>query len=201
MEEKQPLNQLFPVFLKLDCLQTLLVGAGNVGLEKLTSLVTNSPGASITIVAPEIKKEIREIAQAHPGCTLLQRDFTETDLDGKHFVICATDNRALHEEIKKMTTERNIIVNVADTPDLCDCYLGSIVRKGSVKIAISTNGKSPTIAKRIKELMTELLPDELEDLLDNMQQIRNSIKGDFGEKVRRLNEITKDLSLSDTEKE
>ena len=59
--------------------------------------------------------------------------------------------RQLHEEIKAMATEKGILVNVADTPDLCDFYLGSIVQKGNLKIAISTNGKSPTAAKRIKK--------------------------------------------------
>jgi siroheme synthase-like protein len=86
------------------------------------------------------------------------------------------------------------LVNVADKPELCDFYLGSIVQKGNLKIAISTNGKSPTIAKRIKEVLNETLPEEIDNLLDNMQNIRNKIKGDFTEKVKQLNEITKKLS-------
>jgi siroheme synthase (precorrin-2 oxidase/ferrochelatase) len=68
------------------------------------------------------------------------------------------------------------------------------VQKGNLKIAISTNGKSPTIAKRVKEFLNETLPDEIDDLLSNMQQIRNKMSGDFAEKVKQLNEITKKLS-------
>jgi siroheme synthase-like protein len=85
-------------------------------------------------------------------------------------------------------------VNVADTPELCDFYLGSIVQKGNLKIAISTNGKSPTIAKRIKEVLNETIPDEINDLLNNMQSIRDKMSVDFAEKVKRLNELTKTLT-------
>ena len=90
--------------------------------------------------------------------------------------------------------EKKLLLNVADTPELCDFYLGSIVQKGNLKIAISTNGKSPTIAKRVKEQINELVPDEIESVLQNMQIIRNGIKGDFAEKVKQLNELTQVLA-------
>lgn len=186
-------NQLYPVFLKLDQLQTLVVGAGNIALEKLTSLLRNSPNANITIVAPAIKDDIRQLINEHPGCTLQERIFLSSDLDGKHFVICATGNKELNQEIKNKAAQKNIITNVADTPELCDAYLGSIVQKGNLKIAISTNGKSPTIAKRIKEQLTEMIPEEIESLLDNMELLRNELKENFREKVKRLNEITSEL--------
>jgi siroheme synthase-like protein len=81
-------------------------------------------------------------------------------------------------------------VNVADTPDLCDFYLSSIVQKGNMKIAISTNGKSPTVAKRIREVLSEMIPDEMEEVLASLGEIRNRLRGDFSEKVRELNKIT-----------
>jgi siroheme synthase-like protein len=82
---------------------------------------------------------------------------------------------------------------VADTPDLCDFYLGSIVQKGDLKIAISTNGKSPTLAKRIKEFLNEIIPDDIQQLLDNLQTYRNTLKGDFQDKVKELNDLTASL--------
>ena len=85
------------------------------------------------------------------------------------------------------------LVNVADTPALCDFYLGSIVQKGHLKIAISTNGKSPTAAKRIKQVLQESLPDELDEVLENLNKIRNELKGNFGYKVKKMNAITKVL--------
>src|SRR5262245_7066688 len=89
-------NILYPIFLKLDQLETLVVGAGNVGLEKLQSLLSNSPEAKITVVAPEIKDEVRRIIGEHPSCRIIQGPFREYDLDNKDLVILATKNRALH---------------------------------------------------------------------------------------------------------
>ncbi|MBL7708279.1 MAG: NAD(P)-dependent oxidoreductase, partial [Chitinophagaceae bacterium] len=80
-------NQLYPVFLKLEQLNILLVGAGNVGLEKLHSLLSNSPQAKITVVAPIVKQEVRELIQKHPSCTIMERQFQEEDLENKDLVI------------------------------------------------------------------------------------------------------------------
>ena len=186
-------NKLFPVFLKLEELELLLVGGGNVALEKLNSLLSNSPGAKVTIVAPYIKEEVMQLLKNHPSCIMIQRSFEKTDLENKDLAILATDDKKLHKEIKALTDEKGILINVADTPELCDFYLSSIVEKGNLKIAISTNGKSPTIAKRIKEVLNETIPDEIDNLLSNMQSIRNKMSVDFAEKVKRLNELTKTL--------
>jgi siroheme synthase-like protein len=186
-------NKLYPVFLKLEELELLLVGAGNVGLEKLQSLLGNSPAAKITVVAPQVKEEVRVLLRQHPSCLLEQRLFEESDLQNKDLVVLATDNPALHKKIKKLAEAKGILVNVADTPELCDFYLGSIVQKGNLKIAISTNGKSPTAAKRIKEVLNESMPEELDELLINLNLVRNKLGGDFAEKVRQLNDLTKTL--------
>ena len=90
------------------------------------------------------------------------------------------------------------MVNVADTPELCDFYLGSIVKKGNLKIAISTNGKSPTIARRLKEIFSESLPDQLDDVLDNMHIIRAKLNGDLSARINKLNDITRILAARDS---
>ena len=105
----------------------------------------------------------------------------------------ATDNKILNEVIRDLAAGKNILVNVADTPSLCDFYLGSIVQKGNLKIAISTNGKSPTAAKRIKQVLNESLPDELDEVLENLHKIRNDLKGNFEYKVKKMNAITRVL--------
>ena len=186
-------NQLYPVFLKLEQLDILLVGAGNVGLEKLHSLLANSPFAKITIVAPVVREEVRRLVFKHPTCNIIQREFKVADLQDRDLIVLATDNRNLHEEIRILAKEKRILINVADTPDLCDFYLGSIVQKGNLKIAISTNGKSPTAAKRIKEVLYDALPGELDEVIDNLHQVRNRLNGNFGDKVKKLNSITKVL--------
>lgn len=187
-------NHLYPVFLKIENLRVLLVGGGNVGYEKLASLLSNSPGTAVTIVAPVIRDEVKELVGQHPACSISQRDFQDSDLEDKEIVICATNNKDLHKRIKQLANAKKLLVNVADTPDMCDFYLGSIVQKGNLKIAISTNGKSPTIAKRIKEVLYDTIPNEIDSLLQNMQGIRDKMNGDFSEKVKQLDELTKRLS-------
>lgn len=186
-------NTLFPVFLKLHNLRLLIVGGGNVGLEKLEAVLKSSPVAQVTLVAGEIRRpEILEIAKNHPNLEVVVRPFEMTDLDDKDVVILATDSRELHEKIKIETRKRHLLTNVADTPDLCDFYLCSIVKKGDMKIGVSTNGKSPTLAKRMREYLTETLPDSdsVQTLLDNLKEVRDKLGGDFDYKVKKLNEIT-----------
>jgi siroheme synthase-like protein len=187
MEER---NNLFPVFLKLEELDTLIVGGGNVGLEKINALLKSSPKARITIVASKIKDEIKELTEGMRHIRLIERNFRVRDLHSKDLVVLATDDQDLHRRIRGLARKRRLLVNVADTPGLCDFYLGSVVTKGNLKIGISTNGKSPTIAKRIREYLEEALPEDTDALLKNMQVIRARMKGDFAHKVKMLNDIT-----------
>ena len=186
-------NRLFPVFLKLEELNVLLVGGGNVGLEKLSAMLNNSPDSTVTVVADMFREELREYVKDYPKVTLVERRFDFSDLNDKDLVVLATDNPDLHASIKRVTAERHILCNVADTPDLCDFYLGSIVQKGDLKIGISTNGKSPTMAKRMREFLDDIIPENIQQLLDNLREIRKSIKGDFQEKIRVLNEVTETM--------
>ncbi len=171
-------------------LETLIVGGGNVGLEKLNGILKNSPTAKVTLIARNISDDIKALAAKHATVTLIERNFRIWDAWDKDLVILATDDRKLHESIRTFTRSRNVLINVADTPDLCDFYLGAVVTKGNLKIGISTNGKSPTIAKRMREYLEEALPEDTNELLENMQKIRNQLKGDFTEKVKTLNEVT-----------
>ncbi|WP_339811764.1 bifunctional precorrin-2 dehydrogenase/sirohydrochlorin ferrochelatase [uncultured Imperialibacter sp.] len=186
-------NTLFPVFLKLENFNTLLVGGGNVGLEKLTALLVNNPLANVTVVADRYLEETEKLAKSSPNVVLTYRKFEFDDLNNKQLVILATDNFELHKEIKLKTTELGILTNVADTPALCDFYLGSIVRKGDLKIAISTNGKSPTLAKRMRQYLEEAIPDSMQSLLDNMKTFRDKLKGDFSKKLEVLNDLTSSM--------
>ena len=186
----QERNHLFPVFLKLEELDTLLIGGGNVGLEKLTALLKSSPRARVTVVATRIRDEIKSIAASNASIRLVERNFRVRDLQHKDLVLLATDDPELHQRIRMLARKRRLLVNVADTPALCDFYLGSVVTRGNLKIGISTNGKSPTIARRIREYLEDALPEDTDALLRNMHAIRERIKGDFAHKVRVLNDIT-----------
>jgi siroheme synthase-like protein len=186
-------NRLFPIFLKLEDLAILIIGGGYVGMEKLQAVVSNSPAAKITLVAKQISTEIRELVKQYPNIILKEKPYESDDLPGNDLIIAAINDTAISQQIVSDAKSKKILVNAADKPELCDFYLSAVVQKGNLKIAISTNGKSPTIAKRIKEVLQDSLPPEIDELLTNMQQIRNKLSGDFSEKVKQLNEITKDL--------
>ncbi len=186
-------NKLFPIFVKVAEIDVLLVGGGNVALEKASAILMNDSQANLTLVAPFFREELLEFVKHYSQVKLIHRAFLVDDLAEKHLVICATDNKELHQEIKAKCAALHILCNVADTPNLCDFYLGSIVQKGDLKIAISTNGKSPTLAKRVKAYLEDIIPSEIQTSLEQMEQVRKQLKGDFQEKIKQLNELTKGL--------
>ncbi|MBP2615597.1 TSUP family transporter [Chryseobacterium jejuense] len=183
-------NSLYPVFLKLETLSLLIIGGGKIALEKLESVLGNSPETSIRLIAKEIIPEVRALQHQFINLTLYERAYHDDDFNDTDVAIIAVNDIELAAQIREDAHQKNVLVNIADKPELCDFYLGSIVKKGSLKIAISTNGKSPTIAKRLRETFTETIPDEMDLVLDNMQSIRNQLKGDFNHKVTELNKIT-----------
>jgi len=187
-------NNLFPVFLKLESLRLLIVGGGYAGMEKLQAVLSNSPGTAITLVASQISDAIKDVAKSFPNIVLIEKPYNINDLNNIDIVIAAINDLVVSKQIVQDAKSKKILVNAADKPELCDFYLSSVVTKGNLKIAISTNGKSPTIAKRVKEVLNETFPDDIDDLLTNMQNIRNKMSGDFTEKVKQLNELTKKLS-------
>lgn len=186
-------NKLFPVFLKLEEMKVLLIGAGNVGLEKLSAIINNSPETNVHIVAKQIIPAFEEAAKPFTNFKVTIAEYNPSYINDCDIVIAAVNDIELSKQIRNDAKAKGKLINAADKPELCDFYLGSIVAKGNLKLAISTNGKSPTVAKRLKEIFNELLPDELDEVLNNVQLIRNKLKGDFQNKIHQLNELTKVL--------
>ena len=186
------LNPLYPIFLKTNRLNFLIVGGGNVALEKLEFLYKSSPNTSVNMVATMMREETNSFIQDKDVYVDL-KPYELKDLEGKNIVIACTDNPELNEQIQKDCRQKGILVNVADCPEWCDFYMGGIVTKGNLKIAISTNGQCPTLAKRIRQLLEAVLPEEVDELLDTLQNYRATLKDDFAYKVKEMNSITKSL--------
>lgn len=186
-------NNLFPVFLKLEELRLLIIGAGEIGYEKLCAVLANSPNTRIRIVANFFKPEVEELSFQYANIQLIYADYKPIFLEQCDIVIAAVNDIVLAEQIKNDAKQKGKLINVADKPALCDFYLGSIITKGDLKIAISTNGKSPILARRLKEFFNEVLPDEIDTTLSNLNHIRKKIKTGFKERVKKLNEITATL--------
>ncbi|MEM1359068.1 MAG: bifunctional precorrin-2 dehydrogenase/sirohydrochlorin ferrochelatase [Bacteroidota bacterium] len=127
----------------------------------------------------------------------LAREFREQDVDLADLVVAATDIHEVNLAVYKAAKENRRLCNIADTPDLCDFYLGSIVTRGPLKVAISTNGQSPTFAKRFRQFLEAELPElESTNLLENLKVFRDRLTGDFQAKVRQLNAVTNSLLAS-----
>ena len=185
-------NELYPVFLKVSQLNVLIIGGGNVALEKLSFLLKSSPNANVALIALDFSPEIVNLANKH-NIVKMMRPYSSNILHKQHIVIAATNDKEINKQIYKDAKEKQLLVNVADTPDLCDFYLGGIVTKGNVKIAISTNGKSPTTAKRLRQFFEEVIPEDINLLVENLNKFRKTIKGNFQSKVSTLNKLTETL--------
>src|SRR5580693_9214976 len=108
--EKAGSNPLFPVFLKLNELHTVLIGAGNVGLEKLTAILHNSPDASVTVIALSILPEVHVLAAEYKGVNIIQKSFTDNDLDNADLVIAATNDSELNNFIRQSAHDRKLLI-------------------------------------------------------------------------------------------
>lgn len=185
-------NTLYPIFLKVSNLNILIVGGGNVALEKLTFLLKSSPDANVEMVSPMFRDDTIALANKF-NIKMNTAPYDKTYLHNKHMVVATTDNIPVNKQVYHDCRAQHILVNVADNPPFCDFYMGGIVTKGNVKLAISTNGKSPTTAKRLRQFFEDVIPDNIDDLVKNLNEFRKTIKGDFEEKVETLNEFTKGL--------
>jgi precorrin-2 dehydrogenase/sirohydrochlorin ferrochelatase len=141
-------TSLFPMFMKLEGRQVLVVGAGKVGEPKIGGLLDT--GARIRVVAIEATAEVREWARAGK-IELALRGFVPEDLEGAFLAVVATSSRSLNERVYHEAQRRGVLCNVVDVPDLCDFYYPSVVRRGDLQIAVSTAGQSPSLAQKIRQ--------------------------------------------------
>ncbi len=142
------MKTLFPMFVKLDGREVLVVGAGRVGEPKIRGLL--STGAKIRVVAHEANEVVREWARTGE-ITLEERGFVPSDLDNVFLAVVATSSRDVNRLIYDEAQSRRILCNVVDVPEQCDFYYPAVVRRGDLQIAISTSGQSPFLAQKLRQ--------------------------------------------------
>jgi len=142
------MKALFPMFVKLEGRNVLVVGAGSVGEPKIHGLLDT--GAGIRVVALQASESVREWARAG-AITLDERAFTPADLDGVFVVVVATSSREVNEQVFREAQQRGILCNVVDVPEQCDFFYPAVVRRGDLQIAISTSGQSPSLAQKLRQ--------------------------------------------------
>jgi uroporphyrin-III C-methyltransferase/precorrin-2 dehydrogenase/sirohydrochlorin ferrochelatase len=144
---------LYPAFLKLEGLPVVVVGGGKVAASKLDGLL--AAGARVTVVAPQVLPAIRDRA------TVIEATFRPAHLAGARWVVAAA-TPDVNREVARAAAERGLFVNAVDDPEVATAYLGGVVRRGPVEIAISTGGLAPALAGLLREALEAILPDELE---------------------------------------
>lgn len=163
---------LFPAFIKLARRRCLLIGAGDVALQKIPSLLAAE--ADLSVVAPRVHPEIAALAAAG-RLRLVERPFEPANLDRIFLVIAATDDPAVNAAVYDAAVERNILCNSVDDPPHCDFYFGSVVARGDLQIAISTAGESPALAQRLRKEIDAQLPDDLGPWLAEVGRLRREV--------------------------
>lgn len=161
---------LFPAFLKLQGRTCLLVGAGAIAEQKLGGLL--EAGASVVVVAPHASPIIVEHA-SKGRLQWRQCEFIAAELEGIFLVIAATGNSQVNDDVFREADRRGILCNAVDEPERCHFYYPAVVRRGDLQIAISTNGKSPALAQRLRRELEALFDSTYADWLQWLGQVRD----------------------------
>ena len=160
--------ELFPTFLRLNGRRVLVVGGGPVAASKLAALA--AAGASMTVVAPDVCASVRDA-----GVPVMRREFAESDLDGVWFVVAAA-TREVNARVARAAEARQLFVNAVDDPPNASAYLGGVVRRSGVTLAISTDGHAPALAGLLREGFDALLPGDLDRWMETARSMRTTWK-------------------------
>jgi len=163
----------YPIFLDVEDRNVLIIGGGNVCARKAETMLRY--GARVTIVSPDFTDEIERWAR-DGALTIKRKAYDERDLDGASIVIASTDDQRVNEQIAADCRARKIPVNVVDVTPLCEFIVPAIVESGSIQIAISTGGKSPAVARTLKEDLQRMVGTEYAEVNDLLGSLRDSAK-------------------------
>lgn len=163
---------MFPIFLKLEGWRCLVIGAGAVAEGKIRGLL--DAGATVQVVAPKAVFQIRRW-DFEGKLSWKPREFDPRDLDGVSIVIAATNSRKVNAQIFQEAKLRKVLCNAVDDPENCDFYYPAVVNRGDLQIAISTNGRSPALAQRLRKELEEQFGPEYERWVEELGESREQL--------------------------
>jgi precorrin-2 dehydrogenase/sirohydrochlorin ferrochelatase len=163
----------FPIFLDLEGTECLVVGAGEIATGKAAQLLKY--GARLTIVAPRATQQVLEWAK-QGRVRYHDREFQESDLDGKTLVVGSTDRPEVNRRVYEAARSRNILANIVDVPELCSFIYGAVVERGDLQIAISTSGRSPAYAAHLRRELENQFGEEYAEYVDILGQVRRAVR-------------------------
>jgi precorrin-2 dehydrogenase/sirohydrochlorin ferrochelatase len=163
----------YPIYIDIEDHNVLIIGGGNVCARKAETMMKY--GARVTIVSPECTDEIEQWA-AQKALSIRRKTYEEKDLEGASIVIASTDDPCINARVARDCRRRKIPVNVVDVTHLCEFIVPAIVEKGSIQIAVSTGGKSPALARTLKEDLQKFVGPEYDEVNRILGTLRASAK-------------------------
>ena len=172
----------YPIFLDIEERSVVIIGGGEVCARKAETMMKY--GARVTVFSPAFTPEIEQWAR-EGKLVLREKRYDASDLDGANIVIASTDDTAVNEQIAADCRSRRIPVNVVDVTPLCEFIVPAILEKGSIQIAVSTGGKSPALARTLKEDLNRAIGPEYAEVNDVMGTLRDGAKATLPTDVDR----------------
>ena len=165
---------LFPIFLKLGGRRAMVVGGGKMAALRAKQLIR--AGSRVTVISPKAGTEIEELCRTE-SVVVMRRAFERRDLSRRYFiVIAATNDSKVQQAVFEEAERRGILCNVVDYPPRCNFYTPAVVERGDLKIAISTSGRSPSLAGKLREYLDGAIPENAADLTQAMAILRSRLK-------------------------
>jgi siroheme synthase-like protein len=181
--EGESMSELFPIFLKLRGLSTLVVGGGAMAAVRVKQLL--KAGARVTVISPEICPEIEDAAKAG-SVTLVRRQFERGDLSQGYFIVVgATDNPEAQKAVAAEAVSFGILYNIVDNPQYCNYYTPATVERGELCIAIGSEGQSPVLAGRLRKILDEALPSDAGEWTALLGDLRERLKAIFPDDMEK----------------
>jgi siroheme synthase-like protein len=163
----------YPIYLDIEDRDVMIIGGGNVCARKAETMMKY--GARVTVVSPKFTDEIQQWAR-EGKLSIRRKAYEESDVDGANIVIASTDDQRVNEQIAADCRKRRIPVNVVDVTPLCEFIVPAIIESGSIQIAVSTGGKSPALARTLKEDLQRLVGPEYAEVNDVLGTLREHAK-------------------------
>ncbi len=163
----------YPVFLDLAGKRVLVVGGGNIAHQKMANLL--KAGAKVTVISPELNEEMSALA-AGGKFRHVHRPYQLGDIEGHFLAFVATDDRSANESIWREGRERGVLVNAVDDPPNCDFIMPGIAQRGDLIVAVSTSGRSPAMARKLREELEAFLTEDYLQMLDLAAEVRSELR-------------------------
>jgi siroheme synthase-like protein len=165
----RPVDDGYPIVVRLAGRRVVVVGGGEVALRKASGL--RAAGAAVTVVAPRVVDGFAAL----DGVTFVRRAYEPADVEGAWLVVAATDDPHVQQQIFDDGERAGVFVNAVDDPDRCSYVLPAVARRGPVIVAVSTQGRSPSLAAQLRDLLARALPDDLEGIVETVAERRREI--------------------------